>query len=311
MLFVALIGTTGAQNYPDKQVTMVVPFPAGGSVDLAARTVGQHVSTQWGVPVVVANRSGASGNIGSASVAHSAPDGYTLLVGSTALSISPAIYRKLDYDVIKDLTPVSQLVATPNVLIVHPIIPPKNVRQLIALAKAKPNYLNAASAGPGTSAHLSLVLFTTLAGVHIAHIPYRGAAPAMTAVASGEVDMALLPISAVVPLINSKRVRALGVTTLTRSSVLPNVPTISEAGIKGYEAASWSGVLVPAGTPRPVINKIHGAVVAALKDSHVRAVLHRSGAEIVGSTPEEFALHLKSELAKWAKAAKAARLKRR
>lgn len=310
-LSLVLAGPAAAESYPARQITVVVPFPAGGSVDLAARAVSQHMSAQWGEPIVVVNRSGASGNIGSEAVAHAPPDGYTLLVGSTALAISPAIYRKLGYDVRKDLAPVSQLVATPNVLVVHPIIPPKSVRALVALAKAKPGFLNAASAGAGTSAHLSLVLFTSMAKVHIVHVPYKGAAPAMAAVASGEVDMGLLPISAVVPLIQAKRLRALGVTTRTRSAALPDVPTISEAGIKGYEAASWSGMLAPAGTPRAVIDKLNAGVVAALKDARVRATLSRSGAEIIGSSPDAFARHIETELEKWEKAARSAGIKRR
>lgn len=310
-LSLVLAGPAAAESYPARQITVVVPFPAGGSVDLAARAVSQHMSAQWGEPIVVVNRSGASGNIGSEAVAHAPPDGYTLLVGSTALAISPAIYRKLGYDVRKDLAPVSQLVAAPNVLVVHPIIPPKSVRALVALAKAKPGFLNAASAGAGTSAHLSLVLFTSMAKVHIVHVPYKGAAPAMAAVASGEVDMGLLPISAVVPLIQAKRLRALGVTTRTRSAALPDVPTISEAGIKGYEAASWSGMLAPAGTPRAVIDKLNAGVVAALKDARVRATLSRSGAEIIGSSPDAFARHIETELEKWEKAARSAGIKRR
>jgi len=310
-LLLGIAGSAFAQNYPTKQVTVIVPFSAGGSVDVVARTLGKRMSEAWRQPVVVVNRPGASGNIGAALVSRAAPDGYTLLCGSTALSISPSSYKKLSYDVFKDLAPISQLVATPNLLVVHPVIPAKSVRELVALAKAKPNLLTAASAGAGTSAHFSLELFKTMAGVKIRHIPYKGAAPSSIAVVSGEVDMALLPIVAVVPLVKAGRLRALGVTTLTRSPALPDIPTISEAGVKGYEAASWSAMLAPAGTPRSVINSVHAAIVDALASAEVKSVLAKLGGRPIGSSPEEFARTLRAEVAKWRNVAKRAGIKPR
>jgi len=310
-LLLGIAGSAFAQNYPTKQVTVIVPFSAGGSVDVVARTLGKRMSEAWRQPVVVVNRPGASGNIGAALVSRAAPDGYTLLCGSTALSISPSSYKKLSYDVFKDLAPISQLVATPNLLVVHPVIPAKSVRELVALAKAKPNLLTAASAGAGTSAHFSLELFKTMAGVKIRHIPYKGAAPSSIAVVSGEVDMALLPIVAVVPLVKAGRLRALGVTTLTRSPALPDIPTISEAGVKGYEAASWSAMLAPAGTPRSVINSVHAAIVDALASAEVKSVLAKLGGRPIGSSPEEFARTLRAEIAKWRNVAKRAGIKPR
>jgi len=311
VLLMGIAFNTSAQVYPSKQVTVIVPFSAGGSVDTVARTLGQRMSEIWRQPVVVVNRPGASGNIGAAAVARAAPDGYTLLCGSTALSISPSTYKKLNYNVLTDLAPISQLVATPNLLVVHPVMPAKSVRELVALAKAKPDLLTAGSAGPGTSAHFSLELFKTMAGVQIAHIPYKGAAPASAAVAGGEVDMAFLPIVAVVPLVKAGRLRALGVTTLKRSSALPNVPTISEAGVKGYEAASWSAMLAPAGTPRRIIDMVHAAIVDALRSAQVKSLLTRLGGQPIGSTPEQFAKTLRAEIKKWQEVAKRAGIKAR
>ena len=311
LLLIGIAFNTSAQVYPGKQVTVIVPFSAGGSVDTVARTLGQRMSEIWRQPVVVVNRPGASGNIGAAMVARAEPDGYTLLCGSTALSISPSTYKKLSYNVLTDLAPISQLVATPNLLVVHPVMPAKSVRELVALAKAKPDLLTAGSAGPGTSAHFSLELFKTMAGVQIAHIPYKGAAPASAAVAGGEVDMAFLPIVAVVPLVQAGKLRALGVTTLKRSPALPNVPTISEAGVKGYEAASWSGMLAPAGTPRRVIDMVHAAIVDALRSPQIKTLLTRLGGQPIGSTPDQFAKTLRAEIAKWREVAKRAGIKPR
>ncbi|MDH3288035.1 MAG: tripartite tricarboxylate transporter substrate binding protein [Betaproteobacteria bacterium] len=313
-VLVLLLGITGsvfAQIYPAKKVTVIVPFSAGGSVDLVARTLGKRMSEIWRQPVIIVNRPGASGNIGAELVSRATPDGYTLLCGSTALSISPSSYKKLSYDVLKDLAPISQLVATPNLLVVHPVMPAKSVRELVALAKAKPDLLTAASAGAGTSAHFSLELFKSMAGVKITHIPYKGAAPSAVAVVGGEVDMALLPIVAVVPLVKAGKLRALGVTTLKRSPALPGIPTISEAGVKGYEAASWSAMLAPAGTPRRIIDIIHAAIVDAFRSSQVKSVLSRLGGEPIGSSPDEFARALRAEIAKWRDVAKRAGIKPR
>jgi tripartite-type tricarboxylate transporter receptor subunit TctC len=314
-LFLALLlwitGSVFAQTYPRKQVTVIVPFSPGGSVDVVARTLGKRMSEVWRQPVVVVNRPGASGNIGAELVSRAAPDGYTLLCGSTALSISPSSYKKLSYDVLKDLAPISQLVATPNLLVVHPVIPAKSVRELVALAKAKPDLLTAASAGAGTSAHFSLELFKSMAGVKIRHIPYKGAAPSAIAVVSGEVDMALLPIVAVVPLVKAGKLRALGVTTSKRSPAFPEIPTISEAGVKGYEASSWSAMLAPASTPRRVIDAIHAAIVDAFGSAEVKSVLARLGGEPIGSSPEEFARTLRAEITKWRNVAKRAGIKPR
>lgn len=302
----ALTGAAGAQNYPEKPVTMVVAFPAGGPTDVVARTLAQRMSEIWSQPVVVLNRPGAGGNIGSEFVVRASPDGYTLLVGTTALAISPAIYPKLNYDALKDLAPITQLIVTPNVLAVHPSVPAKSVRELVALAKSKPGLLKSASAGTGSSNHMALVLFNMTAGVNIAHIPYKGAAPAVSDLVGGHVDMTFVPIIGAVQLVQAGKLRALAVTTAGRSSVLPLVPTVSEAGVAGYEASSWTALLGPAATPRAVIGRIHSTAVDSLRFPHVKEVLARTGAELVGNTPDEFAQVLRQEISKWGKVAKAA-----
>ncbi|MDB5921252.1 MAG: transporter, partial [Betaproteobacteria bacterium] len=249
----ALCGVASAQNYPEKTVVMIAPFPAGGSVDLVARAIAQHMSDAWKQPVIVSNRPGASGNIGAEAVARAAPDGYTLLIGTTALAGSPAMYPKLSYDLMRDLAPVTLVVTMMNVLVVHPSIPASSVKDLLALAKTKPGTLTSASAGVGSSNHLALVLFNMMSGANISHIPYKGAAPAVADVMGGHVAMTFVPIAAALPAVRSGKLRALGVTARKRSVELPNVPTIDEAGVPGYEAAGWNALLVPRATPRDIV----------------------------------------------------------
>jgi tripartite-type tricarboxylate transporter receptor subunit TctC len=298
-----------AQNFPDKAVTMIAPFPAGGSVDLVARAVAQQMSEQWKQPVVVANRPGAGGNIGAEAVARAAPDGYTLLMGTTALASSPALYSKLAYDLMRDLAPVSLVVIMSNVLVVHPALPAHSVRELLALAKARPGALNSASAGVGSSNHLALVLFNTMTGAGIAHIPYKGAAPAVADVMGGHVAMTFVPIAAAVPPVKSGRLRALGVTGATRSPTLPEVPTINEAGVAGYEATSWNALLAPGTTPRDLVQRIQAALAESLRATKVKEILVSAGADAAGGTPEELAGFLRTEMVKWGKVVKAADIK--
>ena len=302
-------GTAAGQSYPEKPVTMVAPFPAGGSVDLVARAVAQQMSEIWKQPVVIANRPGAGGNIGAETVARAAPDGYTLLMGTTALSSSPALYAKLGYDVTRDLAPVSLVVKMSNVLVVHPSLPARSVKELRALATARPGMLNSASAGVGSSNHLALVLFNTMAGVDITHIPYKGAAPAVTDVVGGHVAMTFVPIAAAVPPVKAGKLRPLGLTGATRSRALPEVPTINEAGVPGYEATSWNALLAPGATPRSIILRVQSALIESLSAPNVRDALVNVGAEPVGNTPEEFASFLRDEMTKWGKVVKAAGLK--
>ncbi len=306
---VLLAAPAAALSFPDKAVTMIAPFPAGGSVDLVARSVAQQMSETWKQPVLVVNRPGAGGNIGAEAVARAVPDGYTLLMGTTALSSSPALYAKLGYDVTRDLAPVSLVVRMSNVLVVHPSLPARSVKELLALAKARPGKLNSASAGLGSSNHLALVLFNTLARVDIAHIPYKGAAPAVTDVIGGHVAMTFVPIAAAVPPVKAGKLRPLGITGATRSAALPGVPTIGESGIWGYEATSWNALLSPGATPRDIVLKVHAALVESLRASKVKEALVSVGAEPVGNTPEEFARFLRDEMTKWGKVVKAAGIK--
>ena len=307
--FSLLSGALHAQSYPEKTVVIVAPFPAGGSVDLVARAVAQQMSESWRQPVIVSNRPGASGNIGAEAVVRAAPDGYTLLMGTTALAGSPAIYPKLGYDLLRDLAPVSLIVTMMNVLVVHPSLPARSVKDLIAIARSQPGTLNSASAGVGSSNHLALVLFNMMSGANIAHVPYKGAAPAVSDVMGGHVAMTFVPIAAALPPVRAGRLRALGVTAAKRSAELPHVPTISESGVAGYEAAGWNALLAPKATPREIVMKIHTAVIESLRAPKVREIFATSGADAAGSTPDELGRFLQSEIAKWGKVVRAAGIK--
>ena len=307
----ALCDIASAQSisYPEKTVVMIAPFPAGGSVDLVARAIAQHMSDAWKQPVIVSNRPGASGNIGAEAVARATPDGHTLLMGTTALAGSPTLYPKLGYDVVRDLAPVSLVVTMMNVLVVHPSLPATSVKALLALARAKPGALVSASAGVGSSNHLALVLFNMMSGANIGHVPYKGAAPAVADVMGGHVHMTFVPIAAALPPVRGGKLRALGVTALKRSVELPDVPTIDEAGVKGYEAAGWNALLAPRATPRDIIAKVNAAAIESLRAPKVKEILATSGADAVGSTPEDFGRFLQAEIAKWGKVIRAAGIK--
>lgn len=309
LIAVGLHNTATAQTYPTKAVSMVIPFPAGGAVDIVCRTVAQRMAEIWKQPVTALNRPGAGGNIGVESVVRSPADGYTLLCASTALSINPALTQKLPYDVMRDLLPVSQLVVTPNVLVVHPSVPAKSVRELTALARSKPDRLTGGSAGSGTSAHLSLELYKSLAGVKIVHVAYKGSAPSLIGVVGGETDIAFLPTSVVNPHVAAGRLRALAVTTAKRSKTLPDVPTMDEAGTKGYEAAAWSAILAPAGTAPTVINTIYAGITESFKSPSVQSTFEKIGGEPIASSPAEFTRYLDAEISKWRKVVAAAGIK--
>jgi len=295
-----------AQNYPEKAVTMVAPFPAGGSVDLVARAVAQQMSEIWKQPVIVSNRPGASGVIGVETVVRSAPDGYTLLMGTTALATSSAVYSKLPFDVQRDLAPVSLVVRMTNILVIHPSLPARSVKELLALAKAKPGVLTSASAGVGSSNHLALVLLTMMTKADINHIPYKGAAPAVTDVIGGHADMTFAPIAAVVSPIKSGRMRALASTAAARSTLFPDLPTIAESGVPGYDASGWNALLAPKATPREIVLRVNQTLVESLRSAKVKEILDTSGAEAVGSPPDEFGRFLQSETVKWTKVVRAA-----
>ena len=295
-----------AQTYPAKPIRLIVPFPAGGSADIMARAVSQKMSETWRQPVVVDNRAGASGNIGADMVARSAGDGYTLLLCTVGThAIHQTLYKKLPFDPINDFTPVAYIAGVPNVAVVHPSVPVKNVPELIAYIRARPGQVNFGSSGTGTSVHMSGELLKVIEGLDMTHVPYRGNPQAVTDLLSGQLTLMITNMPSVVPFIQSGRLRALAVTTRERSSALPDVPTMQEAGVAGYESSAWFGLLGPAGVPREIVSKLNAEVVRILKLPDVRQNLAGQGAEPLFLTPDEFGAFIKAETAKWAKVVKA------
>lgn len=293
-----------AQEYPSKSIRMVVPFPAGGGSDIVARVLAQRLTATLGQTMVADNRAGASGNIAAEIAAKAPADGYTLLFANSSLSISPAAYTKLSFDPVKDFAPISMVSSYPFVLVSHPSLPVKNVRELIAMAKAKPELLTYSTAGAGTMSHFAMELMQLLSGVKLTHLPYKGAAPAGIAVMSGEAHVSFLVMPVAQAQIRVNRLRGLGVAAKTRAPVIPQVPTMEEAGVKGHIALQWNGLFAPSATPRAIIDKLHRESVAALGNNEVRQRLADEGAEPVGSTPAEFAAFFRSEAAKWGDVAK-------
>jgi tripartite-type tricarboxylate transporter receptor subunit TctC len=290
-----------AQGYPVKPVRVVLPFSPGGAADVPGRIILNKMSTIMGQQFVVENRPGAGATIGAEAVARSAPDGYTLLFASNTHVISASLYKKLSYDALQDFAPIMEIGAAPNVLIVHPALPAKTVKELIALAKARPDQIDYASSGNGSSQHLFAALFTAMAGIRMNHIPYKGSAMATTDLVSGQVQVSVPGINNVIQHIKAGRLRALGVTSAKRSRYLPEVPTIAEAGVPGYEATLWLGLLAPKGTPAPIIDRLHGSVLKVLQDPDVQSRVAATGTEIGPTDPEKFAAFLRAEYAKWAK----------
>ena len=290
-----------ASSYPDRPIRLVVPFPAGGAADVMARGLAERLGAELGQQVVVDNRGGAGGAPAAESVAKAPADGYTLLFGTMGTqAINPALYPKLRYDPLKDFAPVSLTHLTPRVLVVGPSVAAKNVAELIALSKAKPRGLTYGSAGNGSSSHLAGALFESLAGVDLVHVPYKGSAPLVTDLLTGRVDMTFDSYTVYEEHIRSGRVRALGVTSKARMSALPQVPTLAEAGLKGYEVENWLGVLAPAGTPAGTISTLHAALGRAMATTALRRQLGALGIEPTFGTPEEFAALVRAELPKWA-----------
>jgi tripartite-type tricarboxylate transporter receptor subunit TctC len=284
----------------------MVPFPAGGSTDLVARVVAERMGTELGQPIIVENRGGAGGNIGSAAVAKADPDGYTILMGTVAThALNPALYRKMPYDAVADFAPVALLVVVPNVLVVNPDFPAKNVQELITLLKEKPGEYSYASSGNGTPLHLSGELFKTMAGVDMVHIPYKGAGPALIDVMGGHVPIMFDNLPSSTEHIRAGKLRGLAVTTAQRAPSMPDLPTVAESGLPGYETYTWNALFAPAGTPREIIDRLNTAARAAVADPKVQAKLQDVGAMPKGSTPEELASHVQAELAKWAPIVKA------
>jgi tripartite-type tricarboxylate transporter receptor subunit TctC len=304
LLLVGASGVVHAQTYPNSPVRIIVPFPAGGGVDGMGRILAQKLTESFGKSFVIENRGGANGNIGTEVAAKSAKDGYTLLVTGAGLVTNPSLYAKVPYDAVKDLDPISLAAMAPNILVVHPSVPARTVKELIALARARPGEVQYGGSGSGSTPHLAAELFKTMAHIDIVHIPYRGTGPALVGLLSGEANIMFLPVTSGVPLVKSGRLRALAVTSTKRLQVVPQVPTVAESGLKGYESSQWYGMLAPAGTPADILTVLNTHVVKCMQSPDVKQRLLDEGAVPIGSTREEFASHIRAELAKWAKVIK-------
>ncbi|MCE2998727.1 MAG: tripartite tricarboxylate transporter substrate binding protein [Betaproteobacteria bacterium] len=296
--------TAQAQPYPAGPIRIVVPFPAGGGVDTAGRLLGQRLAESLGRPVVIDNRAGANGMIGSETVAKAPRDGYTLMVNGANFVTSPSLYAKPLYDPLKDFEAISLLAHAPNIVVVHPSLPVKSIKELIAFAKARPGEILFAGSGSGSTPHLAGELFRTLTGTKMVHVPYRGTGPAITAILSGEVSTMFMPALTALPLIQSNRLRALAVTSLERLPALPELPTVSEAGLKGYQSSQWYGLLAPAGTPADILNLLNSHSVKIMQSAEMKERMKNSGSVAVGSSREVFAKFLQAEFVKWARVIK-------
>ena len=307
ILFVTLLMVcvpAQAQTYPVKPIRIIVPFAPGGGADIIARILAQKMTDSWGQQVVVDNRAGASGNIGNELVAKAAPDGYTLLMASSALAINPSVYKSVPYDAVRDFAPITRPALLPNILVVHPSLPVKTVKDLVVLAKSKPGQISYASAGAGTGTHLAGEMFKIMAGVDMVHVPYKGGGAVISDLLGGQVALTFATLPSVMPYVKAGRLRAVAMTTTQRWPGLPEVPTIAESGLPGFEISTWIGLLAPAGTPKDVVGNLHGEMVRILKLPDVRERFESLGMEPVGDTPDQFAQYIRSELAKYAKVVK-------
>ena len=300
-MLLAISVASQAQSYPSRSIRVIVAFPPGGTSDVVARTLAQKLNESLGQAVIVENRPGAAGNLGAEFVAKAPADGYTVLLSSPAeLAINTSLYRKIPYDPIKDFTPVTLATSAPLILVVHPVLPVKTLRELIALAKSRPRELNVASAGSGSSPHMALELLRGTAGIEINHIPYKGTTPAITDLLGGHIQVFFSGMPPALPLVRAGRLRALAVTGATRTSLMPDLPAVAEAGLAGYVIDNWQGVLLPANTPRDIVSRLNLEIVKILALPDVKQRLFEQGAEPVGTTPETFAAYIKSEIYKYA-----------
>ena len=311
VLVVAVLLTSAnaslAQSYPDKPIRIVVTFPAGGPTDAVARPISQSLSSTWGQPVIIDNRGGAGGIVGTEIVAHSAPDGYNLLIGTAGgMSINPSLHAKLSYDPFKDFAPISMLVINPQILVAHPALAASNVRELVALAKSKPGQLNFASSGTGTATHLGLELFKAATGINVVHVPYKGGAPALTDLIAGQVQLLFISIPSVMPQVKAGRLKAIAVSSARRSLSAPEVPTVAESGYPGFEYVNWNALFAPAATPRAIINKLNSEVVKIMRDPDLAQKLVSQGAEPAPGTPEQLAQYMRVDFDRWRKVIRAA-----
>lgn len=300
----SLCGAAFAQTYPSKPVTIVVPFSPGGATDIMSRTLAERLRHRLGQPVLVENRPGAGTMIASEFVAKAPADGHTLLLAASSLGIAPSLYSKVNYDPVKDFAPISQVASVVHVLVVHPSIPAKNVGELITWLKANPTKANYGSVGAGTSTHLESELFNSVAGVKMTHIPYKGSAPALTDLVGGQLQVMFDAYASSGPFIKNGNVRMLAVTTAQRSKSLPDVPTVAESGLPGYEAMPWLGLVAPAATPPAIVSRLHHELVEVLKEPEVQEKFRSLGLDIIGSTPKEFSTFLRKDIVKWAKVVK-------
>lgn len=305
---VALLAAAGAhvaaQGYPTDPIRMIVPFGAGGGVDTMARILGQKLAGSIGKSIVIENRGGANGNIGTGIAAKAPNDGYTLLLTGAGFVTNPSLYSKVPFNPVKDFDPISLLALAPNILVAHPSLPAKSVAQLVSLAKARPGEVHYGSAGSGSTPHLAAELFKTMAKVDLLHVPYKGSGSALTGVLSGEVSIMFPAAIFAVPHVTSGRLRALAVTSALRLPTTPELPTIAESGLKGYESSQWYGVLAPAGTPNDILNLLNSHIVKVMRAADMKQQLSNAGSVAVGSTREEFAAHIRTEIVKWAKVIK-------
>jgi len=301
-------GAEAQSNYPSRPVRIVVPSPPGGGTDIIARVLAQYFSTTMGQQFFVENRPGAGNMIGIESVARAAPDGYTLLFVPSTLALNTVMYKKVSYDPVRDFAPITLAAAANNVLVVNPTVPAKTLSELVALAKEKPGQLTYGTPGIGTSPHMSMELLKSLAGIDLQHIPYRGTAPAMTDMISGQITAMFSNALTAKPQIETGAIRALGVSGRKRSGALPDIPPIAEAGVPSYDATQWYGLVAPVGTPADILARLHAEATAALKTKDMQDKLAGDGAEPVGTTPAEFAAHIKTELEKWAAVARGAKI---
>ncbi len=288
-----------AQKYPDKPVRLVIPFAPGGGTDVLARFISVKLAESLGASVVVENRAGAGGTIGTEIVARSVPDGHTLLFTSASHTFNPSLYSRLGYDSIKDFAPVTLAALVPHFLVVHPSLPVKNVKELLALARSRPGEIFYGSGGTGSSVHLAAVLFVTLAKVDMTHVPYKGGGPAMIGIMAGEASVLFPTMQSAMPHVKSGRLRAIAISTAKRSPAAPEVPSVAESGLPGYDATGWYGMLAPAGTPQSTVNRLHTEVVKILTDPQMKERLAAEGAVAVGNTPAEFDKFIRDETAKW------------
>jgi tripartite-type tricarboxylate transporter receptor subunit TctC len=288
-----------AQSYPTKPITLIVPFPPGGPTDLVARVLAQTMSGQMGQQIIVDNRGGANGNIGSAAVAKAAPDGYTVLYNTSSITLSPALYKSLPYDVQRDLAPVGLTATVPLALVINPAIPANNVKEFIAYAKANPGKLSYGSAGNGNITHLGAFQFLQANGIQAVHIPYKGSAPADADLVGGQIQFMTDTINSVAGFVREKRLRLLAVTTTKRTSLFPDTPTMAESGLPGFDVSAWQGLMVPANTPEPIIKRLNTEMGKALQNPEVLKKLAAQGAIPLGSTPQEYGDYIKAELTRW------------